>query len=434
MSNNAAKDASGLLKIAVHRMAKSYPFHANLLLPERFVCVPEVGTMGVTIRDTRLQFWYAPEFVCRCEFDELIGLLHHEINHVLFGHLLVQPDDFPNQSARIIAEEVTVNEWIVEPLPDDPIRLKQFPELPPLEDTATRYARLVEDSRCSGRKSVRSAPKTVQTGQNLVQLGQNTPGAGQKTESSEDKISLLPLDNHEIWEHAQKNPHVGRLVISTAVRQARDAMSQRDWERISRRVRDQIAVITCDAKSEGVTELIHPESAGSIHWKQLLRGFVTKTLQRRPALHRAPRRFPELIGVIPGISQCAARRRVMAVIDTSASMSIDMLEQVGGELRRLARTCDVTVVECDCEIQATYSFRGELTGVEGRGGTDLRPPFDTGVLRQFRPDVVIYFTDGAGPAPAMPPRVPTIWCLVDAFDAPADWGHTIFVTSDRQVD
>lgn len=431
MSNESEKHAAGLLKIAVRRMAKSYPFHAHLLLPERFVCVPEVGTMGVTIRDARLQFWYAPEFVSHCDFDELIGLLHHEINHVLFGHLLVQSDEFPNQSARIIAEEVTVNEWIVERLPGSPITLEQHPCLPPLEDTATRYARLAKEPAHSGRKPVRSAPKTVPMGRNLVQSGRKTPGAVRKIESSDDKLSLSPLDNHEIWEHAQKNPHVGRLVISTAVRHARDAMSQRDWERISRRVRDQIAVITGDAKSEGVTELIHPERAGSIHWKQLLRGFVTKTLQRRPALHRAPRRFPELIGVVPGSSQSGARHRVMAVIDTSASMSVDMLEQIGGELRHLALHCDVTVVECDCEIQATYPFRGEITGVQGRGGTDFRPPFEADVLQQIRPDVVIYFTDGEGPAPATPPKVPTIWCLTATNAPPVEWGLAVSVAGLR---
>lgn len=386
--------------------------------------------MGVTIRDARLQFWYAPEFICHCDFDELIGLLHHEINHVLFGHLLVQPDEFPNQFARVVAEEVTVNEWIVERLPGNPITLEQHPCLPPLEDTATRYARLVEDSPRSGRKSVRSAPKTVPTGRELVQSGQNSPGAGQETESSEDKISLLPLDNHEIWEHAQKNLHVGRLVISTAVRQARDAISQRDWEQVPHGVRVQIDVLTGDPKSDGLAEIIHSELTGLINWNQVLRRFLAKTLQRRPVLHRVPRRFPELIGIVPGSSQSAARHQVMAVIDTSASMSVDMLEQIGGELCYLARNCDVTVVECDCEIQATYPFRGELTGVQGRGGTDLRPPFGADVLKRLRPAVIVYFTDGAGPAPTTPPKVPTIWCLSDSGLPPAKWGSVVSIQLD----
>ena len=120
----------------------------------------------------------------------------------------------------------------------------------------------------------------------------------------------------------------------------------------------------------------------------------------------------------------------MAVIDTSASMSVHMLEQIGGELRCLARNCDVRVVECDCEIQATYPFRGELTGVQGRGGTDFRPPFAPDVLKRIRPDVVIYFTDGAGLAPAAPPQVPTIWCLTVSGLPPAEWGSVVSIKLD----
>ncbi|QDU74640.1 hypothetical protein Pan97_16520 [Bremerella volcania] len=426
MKSNLEKYASGLLKIAVRRMAKSYPFHAHLLLPEKFVCVPEVETMGVTIRDARLQFWYSPEFVCRCHFDELIGVLHHEVNHLLFGHLLVQPDEFPDQSARVIAEEVSVNEWIVEPLPGNPIKLEQFPELPPLEDTATRYARLLENSPRSGRKPVRSAPKTVQTGRELVQSGQKTPSAKRKIESSDDKISLSPLDNHEIWENARQNPHLGKLVIANAVRQAREALSKRDWDDMSDCLRDQIEEILVGKTSMNKKESIRSRP-GIVSWTHMLRQLIAKTMEYRPALHRAPRRFPHLVGIVPGKSQTIVRHKVMAVIDTSASMTFDLLEQIGGELCRLSRECDVTIVECDSEIRSVYHFRGELTEVHGRGGTDLRPPFEPALLAQVRPEVIVYFTDGEGIAPTKPPAIPTIWCLIGAIASPTTWGHQIYV-------
>ena len=116
----------------------------------------------------------------------------------------------------------------------------------------------------------------------------------------------------------------------------------------------------------------------------------------------------------------------MAVIDTSASMDADSLEQIGGELRRLSRECSVTVVECDLRIQAVYGFKGELTEVRGRGGTDLRPPFDPPFLARIQPDVIVYFTDGDGPAPEKPPSMPIIWCLLSEV-IPVGWGKTIFI-------
>jgi hypothetical protein len=39
-----------------------------------------------------------------------------------------------------------------------------------------------------------------------------------------------------------------------------------------------------------------------------------------------------------------------------------------------------------------------------------------------RPDVLVYFTDGHGPAPKERPVVAVIWCLTPAGRRPAPWG------------
>jgi predicted metal-dependent peptidase len=63
--------------------------------------------------------------------------------------------------------------------------------------------------------------------------------------------------------------------------------------------------------------------------------------------------------------------------------------------------------------------------VRGRGGTDLRPPLDRHFLRKHRPDLVVYFTDGDGPAPDKPPGPALIWCLVPGGRKPAVWGRVL---------
>ena len=114
----------------------------------------------------------------------------------------------------------------------------------------------------------------------------------------------------------------------------------------------------------------------------------------------------------------------MAVIDTSASMTPDLLEMVNAELSRLAESQFVTVVECDASIKKVYDYR-PLKKVTGRGGTDLRPPLKREFLSKHRPDVVVYFTDGFGPAPKKPPGTPVIWCLTPHGEEPASWGRVI---------
>jgi predicted metal-dependent peptidase len=120
MSTDNVCQAAGVLKIALQRMVRDYPFHAHLLSTARFQEEPAVRTMGVTVRHGQIRFLYAPEFVCKCTFDELAGMLHHLVNHVLFEHVFAEPADFPDAQARLIAEEVTANEWVREPLPGNP--------------------------------------------------------------------------------------------------------------------------------------------------------------------------------------------------------------------------------------------------------------------------------------------------------------------------
>ena len=231
------------------------------------------------------------------------------------------------------------------------------------------------------------------------------------------------MDNHDIWKSIRVNPLVGRLVISAAVHQAKAQLKPTDWQNVPTTLRDQIDHVIHNVQS---SEVINPQGNGAVDWGRVLRQFIAKMLARRPALHRVPRRFPGMIGVVPGKSQSAVRHRVMAVIDTSASMTGCMLERIGGELSQLARECDITVVQCDCEVRAIHTFRGEITEVRGRGNTDLRPPFEPAIIGQVRPDLIIYFTDGDGPAPLKPPAIPTIWCL-NSDVRPAPWGLPIMI-------
>jgi predicted metal-dependent peptidase len=126
--------------------------------------------------------------------------------------------------------------------------------------------------------------------------------------------------------------------------------------------------------------------------------------------------------VVPGKKREPQRRRVLAVIDTSASIGGTEIRAIGTELLALGTENDVIVVECDCRVHAVYPLAGPITSVKGRGGTDLRPPLATAFLRQHRVDVVVYFTDGFGPAPESAPLVPVLWCLTPVGQRPAPWG------------
>lgn len=377
--NHDAAGAAGWLTLARRRLTSAHPFHGALVAGWAMAPDPGTRTIAVTVRDGRLHLLYNPAFVVSLPIDELVGVLHHEALHVLFGHLLVPRERVPDRAAWIVATEVTVNEWVPEPLPGEPITLALYPDLPPNEDTFTRYRRL----------------------------------AGTLPPPQE----FSPTDDHDAWEAAVEEDALARVVVRVAVKAA--ATDERvDVQSLPAPVRDAVAGWV----EEGVRQ-----KEGSRNWRVMLRRHLTERLSPRWTLARPPRRCPELVGVIPARVSGPGRHRVLAGIDTSGSIQPEQLDAIGSELGRLAASAEVVVVECDDQVRAVYPFTGPITRVRGRGGTDLRPPLEGEFLRRHRPDVVVYFTDGCGPAPVRAPRVPVIWCLIGGGKAPVGWGRVVRV-------
>jgi predicted metal-dependent peptidase len=390
-----AQQAAGKIKLAMARMANRYPFHARVL--EQFVLQtrPAVGTMGVTVAGDKVLLLFNPEFVLETPTDELGGVLLHEIHHVVLGHVTADPLEFSDRWARIVAEEVTVNEFVKEPLPDGVITLDQFPSLPPRESTAQRYERL------------KKVAKDQRFPIHVDAIWIAGPGKGRQT-----------LDDHRVW---------GEVVDRQSAQEVlAEVLQQASWQvEVPESLHDALQALGIGVTPGSEQYQVHGDVPGRLDWRQLLRRYVGQALGPSPSLNRPPRRFPDLIGIAPSRNHRPLKPKVLAVLDTSGSIMDETLEEIASELRRLARSYMVIVCECDAVIHNVYPFRGKLESVIGRGGTDLRPPFEPAFLRQHRPDCLVYFTDGYGQAPDRPPQKPVIWCLVEGGQPPCPWGMVV---------
>lgn len=388
MSNQeTSKRAAAQMAEALARMADKYPFHAEWLSCDRWREQPGIITMAVTVRDGCVRFHYDAAFVGDCSPEELEGVIHHELNHLVFGHPYTDPRQYPNRNARVIAEEVTVNEVIREPLPGSPVTLADFPELPPNEDTHTRYERLKDRNDLA------------------------------------DRVRLL--DAHSLWhDDAAGDAWVmDMLAVDKTLRHPEPGHDpfpsdffRWGWHRPP-------GVTRARAKAEKLRDIGKPPQP--LNWRRILADMPMPRMRLDPTYHRPPRRFPQWVGVFPGHTCRREKPRAMAVVDTSGSMKGAQLERVQAELNRLRELADVTLVQCDTEIRDIRPLAGNFDEVTGRGGTNLRPPFEADVLAKVRPDFVIYFTDGEGETPDSPPAMPVIWCLTPKGKRPAAWGRVL---------
>ena len=112
---------------------------------------------------------------------------------------------------------------------------------------------------------------------------------------------------------------------------------------------------------------------------------------------------------------------VWVPFDTSGSMSGDELSLGLREVKSILETGGVrtTFIACDAAMHSMAEIK-ELEEVrallKGGGGTDFNPVFEAADKAQDRPCLIVYVTDGCGPAPAAPPHgIAVIWLLVGRY-------------------
>lgn len=339
---------------------------------------------------------YHPGFVDKLTDLECAAVLQHEVHHLIFDHLDGPPPPSRGELTERhhacwkLAAECNANEFIEWPLPYEPIRIEGL-GLPPGESTVQRYQRLVRRG-----KSLAGTLRALAAGE-LRPCGR-AHGAG------------IPQRHDE------------RRSVLAAIRAAIEKVG----EGLDQKTRAALAGTSAGRQLE---ELARGEKA-RLSWQQLLRVRVRSMSARTSTRTFPSRRAPELIGVVPGRRARRTHPVVMVAIDTSGSMSLRDLSQIAAEVEALLRLqARVAVVQCDVEIERHGWFRkgDTIDRVYGRGGTDLQPPFERAMLQRYRPDLIVYFTDGQGPAPSAAPKgVEVLWVLTGAWaEVPAPWGRVV---------
>lgn len=364
-----------------------YPYYAAVLARLTPVADPSVPVMGVSSTQGRFYLHVnIPYFQRHPGF--LRGVLLHEVHHVVLGHLssprLLDP---AHPDLMEIAKEISANEHIDEPLPPAVV-LRDYTRfgLRSGQSTHERYELLVA-ARQRGELPSRVEVKLVDTHRDP----NDDPGAL-------DRLRRLIVDAVEdTWA-----PTLG------AQDERRARLAGLDPGKLLERLDD--------ATTPAVV----------IDWRTRLRMFAARVRAPAHTYSRPARRFPDRIGHLPGrawASRADERPRLLVAIDTSASMTRAELAQVAAQLALLADHATLVVAEVDVVVHRVTPWQGRLPDVVGRGGTDLRPVFEPELLARHRPHGVVYFTDGEGPHPPAPPRMPTLWVLTGdhPFDCP--WGE-----------
>lgn len=407
-------------------LVRTHPFHGHVASGWRARPDAAVQTMGVYWACGGIQLIWSPDFVNGISEMEVAGVLLHEVHHVVLRHMFIFPEhaapppDF-DAYAAVIAQEITVNEFVTLPLPGSPYQLNEYiqqnPEcgLQPFESTRERYRKLYDAARARQHHADREKLKQTIQQQLDEMLGGRT-------------------DSHAGWGTFKEGGATAQLAVSVATAQALAHHGHSLSDELKNMIH--LANKLAGTTAGGTLESLARTARARLSWPRILRRLLATDHESEATFLRPPRRFPTMVGVLPGSRRIEKKLRILAAIDTSGSMSAATLDEIAAELRVMAGSYDVSVVEFDCEIQRRYRLQASerrgsgsgdrtavgndpLAAMQGRGGTSFFPVFETGTL-EWAADGgelsgIVLFTDGFGPAPDRPPREPVIWVLMGGF-------------------
>ena len=113
---------------------------------------------------------------------------------------------------------------------------------------------------------------------------------------------------------------------------------------------------------------------------------------------------------------------LIVAIDTSGSIQENILGAFIEEFKSIMQnfpSVNIELLIADAKVHAHYSFKGadEINfALKGGGGTDYRPVFDYIDANFPMASMLLYFTDGDGIFPRIPPSYEVLWALSNKKD------------------
>ncbi len=362
------------LKLHAYRLLMDEPFFAALSRKIEKRATTAIPTAGVRVDPDTAQFEmvYNPEFFASLPEEHVRGVLKHEFYHLIFDHVTSRKPEGVDPKLWNICADLAINSHLVGELPDNCCMpgVAPFEDLPKGQTAEWYLANMPQNDEAEGEGESGDGGE---------------PGDGEPGNPGN-------FDDHSGWSESGDSPE-------------QEAANQMAKERLKQAMKEAASEAAQAAKgwgsmSAGVKEEILKRLETKVDWKKVLRYFI-KTSQRanrRSSVKRINKRYAY---IHPG-KKVQRQAKIAIAIDQSGSVSDDMLASFFGELNKLAKLAEFTVVPFDTEVPEDKVYvwkKGQNRKTErvSCGGTCFNAPTDYVNGQNF--DGVIILTDMEAPKP-----------------------------------
>lgn len=357
-----------LMTKARTKLLLNQPFFGSIALGLRLIESTDLPTMATDGRSIQ----YNPEFVNRIGLDLTIGVVAHEVMHVVMKHHLRRagrdPDKW-NMAADYAINDILLSSGVQ--LPEDRLHDDQYKNW----STERIYDNLPDDAEGKGQGWGFVIDMTGEDGKPLSQA---------------EAKAIGDLLDAKIFEAAQVAKSAGKLPA-------------------------------------GIESMVDKMRKPQVYWPDYIRralggeipdDYTWRTLNRKW--------FTGYDIYMPGTLKYGAGD-IVAIIDTSGSVNTKEQEQFLGELSSICAEIgaeSITVIGCDADVQTVETYAAGETikalNTTGGGGTCAKPAFDYLDEYGYTPNAVIYFTDGGiwDLHELSEPAYDVIWASTDPMEPP----------------
>lgn len=411
LSDNKIREYIRRLLLSRMRILCNHGFYGLLLMHMIYSVDEEVETAATD----GMRITFGTDFLENLNDDELDFVMMHEILHVVLQHCL-REGNYQHEYFNI-ACDIVVNSNI---LLENNMNLKSI--------TLKKYGTSMHIAPDGEEGHKYTAEQVYEMlNKNKMPTGSSPNGKNNSKSSTNSKNSSQnQWDDHSRWGLGQ-NDEILRDVWNKHVKDAAEAMRIRDPS-------EERGLIPAFAK-RFLEELRKPQ----IDWKTILNDFIQEEISDY-SFSPPDRRFDDCPFFLPDFNEKSdIVEDILFMIDTSASMSDDMITAAYSEIKGAIDQFDGKLKGWlgffDAEVTEPKPFENEdefkIIYPYGGGGTDFQVIFNyvNKHMQDKLPASIIILTDGYAPFPKekSAQNIPVLW-LINNEEVKPPWGKIARIT------
>lgn len=338
------------------------PFYGHFALGVEKKFSNLVSTACVTFRGINIEMHFNKDFVEKLTEKQQIGLMQHELSHIINFHL-IHAHDYQDKDLWNIACDITINQYIdAEYLPPKPCLPSSFPEikLEPFRDTSYYYDML---------QRLMPQSKKLQALYDFMKSGGKT------------------MSSHELWNQVEELPEQTKNLIKKQIEHQIKEVYENNLGKNPGALPGHLRKFVID---------LYIKEKAVADWRAVIMNFKSFADKQviKFSRNKINKRFEDSDAVT-----LRQKQKILIAIDTSGSISDYNLQKFFQQILHISKfDIEIDICEWDYGIQSIYKFDKKKIiknkkEVKGGGGTN---PYEVleNLNRSKEYNAAIIFTDG----------------------------------------